>query len=80
MKYTLEIPDEEADFIIAAIRRLSAAVKLTPARRAKTSVPSASDDTAHLMSSPANHVRLSASLARIERGEYTERTLLPDTE
>ena len=79
MKYTLEIPDEEAAFITEVIRRLSAAVKLTPARKTKAAAATP-DDTAHLMRSPTNHARLSASLKRIKRGEYSERALLPDTE
>ena len=79
MKYTLEIPDEEAAFITEVIRRLSAAVKLTPAKGSRAT-STTRNDTEHLMSSPANHARLSASLARIKRGEYTERALLPDAE
>ena len=78
MEYLLEVPDDEAAFIVEVIRRLSASVKLTPTRKAESAGPS--DDTAHLMSSPANHTRLSASLNRIKRGEYTERVLLPDAE
>ncbi len=79
MKYTLEIPDDEAAFITEVIRRLSAAVKLTPVRRAKTDAGSA-DTTEYLMSSPANAARLAASLTRIKGGAYTERALLPDAE
>ena len=46
MKYTLEIPDEEAAFITEVIRRLSAAVKLTPARKTKAAAATP-NDTAH---------------------------------
>lgn len=77
MKYTLEIPDDEAAFVLEVIRRLSSAIKLTPAEG--TSNPAETrNDTEHLMSSPANHARLLASLACIKRGEYTERPMLPD--
>ncbi len=79
MKYTLEIPDDEAAFITEVIRRLSSAIKLTPAKNTRAT-PATRNDTEHLMSSPANHARLSASLARIKRGEYTDHALLPDAE
>ena len=75
MKYTLEIPDEEADFIIAAIRRLSAAVKLTPARRAKTGAVPA-DTTEYLMSSRTNRERLLAAMDEVERGQTQPHTLI----
>ena len=75
MKYTLEIPDEEAAFITEVIRRLSAAVKLTPARKTKAGAVAA-DTTDYLMSSRANRERLLAAMDEVERGQTTPHDLL----
>ncbi len=48
MKYTLEVPDQDAEFVLEVLRRL-ASVKLTPASRKPTSEA----DPAYLMSNRA---------------------------
>ena len=64
MKITLEIPDSRADFLLELLRSLPF-VKLR-GRAAKAAAP---DETAHLVSSPANAARLYAALARDRRGQ-----------
>ncbi len=67
MKYTIEIPDEDADFVLQVIRRLSSAIKLTPSKSARAAKPQ--DETEYLLSTPANAARLLESIAELERGE-----------
>jgi len=61
MKYTLEIPDQDAEFVLE-LRRVTS-VKLTPARSKKT----VQDTTDYLLSTHANRERLLASIERLER-------------
>ncbi|HEX8426487.1 hypothetical protein [Hymenobacter sp.] len=70
MKYTLEIPDQEVEFVLELLRRVSS-VKLTPvtgSRKKKTQ-----DTTEYLMSTRANRERLLAAMNEIESGETTPR-------
>jgi hypothetical protein len=70
MKYTLEIPDQEVEFVLELLRRVSS-VKLTPvtgSRKKKTQ-----DTTEYLMSTRANRERLLAAMNEIESGEITPR-------
>ncbi len=62
MKYTLEIPDQDAEFVLEFLRRVTS-VKLTPARSKKT----VQDTTDYLLSTHANRERLLASIERLER-------------
>jgi hypothetical protein len=64
MKITLEIPDNRADFLLELLRNLPF-VKL----RGQAAKAAPLDETAHLLSSPANAARLYAALARDQRGE-----------
>ncbi len=64
MKITLEIPDNRADFLLELLRNLPF-VKL----RGQVAKAAPLDETAHLLSSPANAARLYAALARDQRGE-----------
>ena len=73
MKITLEIPDNRADFLLELLRSLPF-VKLR-GRAAKAAAP---DETAHLLSSPANAARLYAALDRDRRGQR-EAHALPAT-
>lgn len=53
MKYTLEVPDQDAEFVLEFLRRVTS-VKLTPARSKKT----VQDTTEYLLSTHANRERL----------------------
>jgi hypothetical protein len=64
MKITLEVPDSRAGFLLELLRNLPF-VKL----RGQAAKTAALDETAHLLSSPANAARLYAALARDQRGE-----------
>ena len=77
MKYTLEIPDDEAGTIIEAIRRLSAAIKLTPVGRANGATARAQAETDYLLSTPANARELMESIAQADRGEIVHHPTLP---
>ena len=72
MKYTLEIPDQEAEFVLEFLRRVTA-VKLTPVR-GKTAKQ---DTTEYLLSNPANARELMESIAQARRGEVVNHDLLP---
>ena len=72
MKYTLEIPDQEADFVLEFLRRVTA-VKITPVRDKATN----QDTTAYLLSDPANARELMESIAQARRGEVSNHDLLP---
>jgi hypothetical protein len=64
MKYTLEIPDQDAEFVLEFLRRVTS-VKLTPVgRKAKPK-----DETEYLLSNPANAKALMDSIERLGRGE-----------
>lgn len=63
MKITLEIPDSHADFLLELLRHLPF-VKL---RGQAAKAPA--DETAHLLSSPANAARLYEALGRDQRHE-----------
>lgn len=54
MKITVEVPESRADFLLELLRSLPFVTL---------------DETAHLLSSPANAERLYAALARDQRGE-----------
>ncbi len=64
MKYTLEIPDQDAEFVLEFLRRVTS-VKLTPARSKKT----VQDTTKYLLSNPANARELRESIEQIRRGQ-----------
>ncbi len=64
MKITLEVPDSHAGFLLELLRNLPF-VKLRD-QPAETAIP---DETAQLLSSPANAERLYAALERDRRGE-----------
>ena len=64
MKITLEIPDSRAEFLLELLRNLPF-VKL----RGQAAKAAAPDETAHLLSSPANAARLYAALARDRQGQ-----------
>ena len=64
MKITLEIPDSRADFLLELLRNLPF-VKL----RGQAAKAVALDETAYLLSSPANAERLYAALDRDRRGQ-----------
>ena len=71
MKYTLEIPDQEAEFVLEFLRRVTA-VKLTPVR----SKTAKRDTTEYLLSNPANARELMESIAQARRGEVVNHDLL----
>ncbi len=73
MKITLEIPDNRADFLLELLRSLPF-VKL----RGQAAKAAVQDETAYLLSSPANAERLYAALARDRRGQRQVHEL-PDT-
>lgn len=64
MKITLEIPDSRAGFLLELLRSLPF-VKL----RGQAAKAAALDETAHLLSSPANAERLYAALDRDRQGQ-----------
>ncbi|MEJ7663963.1 MAG: hypothetical protein WKG07_32745 [Hymenobacter sp.] len=64
MKYTLEVPDQDAEFVLEFLRRVTS-VKLTPARSKKA----VQDTTDYLLSNPANARELRESIEQIRRGQ-----------
>ena len=72
MKYTLEIPDQETEFVLEFLRRVTS-VKITPVRDKVTN----QDTTAYLLSDPANARELMESIAQARRGEVSNHVLLP---
>lgn len=64
MKITLEVPDSHASFLLELLRNLPF-VKL----RGQAAKAATLDETAHLLSSPANAERLYAALERDRRGQ-----------
>ncbi|GAB3310269.1 hypothetical protein [Hymenobacter tenuis] len=73
MKITLEVPDSRAGFLLELLRNLPFVTL-----RGQAAKTSASDETAHLLSSPANAERLYAALERDRRGQRQVHEL-PDT-
>ncbi len=73
MKYTLEIPDQEVEFVLELLRRVTS-VKLTPI--ASSRKKKAQDTTEYLLSTSANRERLLASIERLERGEGVQHDLI----
>ena len=72
MKYTLEVPDQEAEFVLEFLRRVTS-VKITPAPGTKAAV----DTTEYLMSTRTNRERLLAAMEEVERGETAVREWPP---
>ena len=75
MKYTLEIPDQEAEFVLELLRRITS-VKLTPVT--SKGKKAAMDTTDYLMSTRTNRERLLASIERLERGEGVQHDLIEE--
>ena len=75
MKYTLEIPDQEAEFVLELLRRITS-VKFTPVTSEGKKV--AMDTTEYLMSTRTNRERLLASIERLERGEGVQHDLIEE--
>lgn len=73
MRITLEVPDCRADFLLELLRNLPFVTLRGQAAKAV-----ALDETAHLLSSPANAERLYAALNRDRRGQRQVHEL-PDT-
>ena len=71
MKYTLEIPDQEAEFVLEFLRRVTS-VKLTPIRGKAVK----QDTTDYLLGNPANARELMESIAQARRGEVVNHDLL----
>lgn len=64
MKYTLEVPDQDNEFVLEFLRRVTS-VKLTPIGRK----PKPKDETEYLLSNPANARELRESIEQIRRGQ-----------
>ena len=71
MKYTLEIPDQEAEFVLEFLRRVTS-VKLTPVRGKGAK----QDTTAYLLGNPVNARELLESIEQIRRGQAEPHDLL----
>lgn len=71
MKYTLEVPDQDADFVLEFLRRVTS-VKLTPVGRK----PKPKDETEYLLSSPANAKALLDAIERTRNGQVVEHDLI----
>ena len=67
MKYTLEVPDQDASFVLEFLRRVTS-VKLTPFGR-RAGEAAEMDTTDYLLSSPANAERLRLAYEQYDRGE-----------
>ena len=74
MKYTLEIPDQEAAFVLELLRRVTS-VKLTPVGR-RAGKPVGMDETEYQLSNLANAREMRESIAQIKRGQTVQRELL----
>lgn len=74
MKYTLEVPDQDAGFVLELLRRVTS-VKLTPVAR-RRGKPAGMDETDYLLSNPANARELRESIAQIRQGQVVEKELL----
>lgn len=75
MRYTLEIPDQEAEFVLELLRRITS-VKLTPVT--SKGKKATMDTTEYLMSTRTNRERLLASIERLERGEGVQHDLIEE--
>lgn len=73
MRITLEVPEHRAAFVLELLRSLPFVTLRSQA--AKTAAP---DETAHLLSSPANAARLRAALERDRLGQYQTHSLPDD--
>ena len=71
MKYTIDIPDQEMDFVLEFLRRVTS-VKLTPVR----SKSKPHNETDYLLSTKANRERLLEAIERLERGEGEQHDLI----
>ena len=63
MKITFEVPESRASFLLELLRSLPYVTLRGQAAKV------AADETAHLMASPANAVRLQVAIERDQRGE-----------
>ena len=72
MKYTIDIPDQEMEFVLEFLRRVTS-VKLTPLRNKGAK----QDTTDYLLSNPDNARELLESIAQAKRGEIANHDLLP---
>ena len=76
MKYTLETPDQEAEFVLELLQRITS-VKLTPvtSKGKKTAMHTSE----YLMSTRTNRERLLlASIERLERGAGVQHGLIEE--
>ena len=71
MKYTLEVPDQDAEFVLEFLRRVTS-VKLTPVGRK----PKPKDETEYLLSNPANAKALLDAIERTRNGQIVEHDLI----
>jgi hypothetical protein len=65
MRITLEVPEHRAAFMLELLRSLPFVTLRGKAAKAATT-----DETAHLLASPANAARLRAALERNRLGQY----------
>lgn len=73
MKYTLEIPEHEASFVLEFLRRVTS-VKITPVPN--KSAATKQDTTEYLLSNPANAHELRESIDQARRGDILDHPLL----
>lgn len=73
MKFTLEIPEQDADFVLEFLRRVMS-VKLTPVR-SRVAKQAEADTTDYLLDSPANAERLRQAYGQFDKGERIDFTL-----
>jgi len=66
MKYTIEIPDQEAGFVLELLRRVTS-VKMTPVRDKNAEA----DATDYVFSNPANARALDNFITQIEEASVT---------
>lgn len=67
MKYTLEVPDRDAGFVLEFLQHVTS-VKLTPVR-GQVVKPAAVDTTDYLLASPANAERLRLAYEQFDQGQ-----------
>lgn len=72
MRYTIDIPDQEMDFVLEFLRRVTS-VKLTPVRSKGVE----QDTTEYLLGNPANARELKESIAQAKQGDVVNHDLLP---
>jgi len=73
MKFTLEVPDHDAEFVLEFLRRVTS-VKLTPVGR-RAGKQAAPDTTDYLLASPANAERLQQAYEQFDKRERVDFTL-----